>query len=496
MVFNSYIFLIFFPVVLIVYRLIPKKARSFWLLAASYYFYMSWNPKYAVLIVFSTVATYITGILLDRCRSRKDAGQWDRSKLIVAACITVNLMILFFFKYYGFFFDNLTALLSHAGIAVSVPRFDVVLPVGISFYTFQALGYCIDVYRGDTKAEHNFWKYALFVSFFPQLVAGPIERSGNLMKQLEDPAPYSYTGFRDGLFLMLWGYFQKIVIADRIAVFVDAVYGDVSSYPGVYLIVATVLFALQIYCDFGGYSNIAKGAAGILGIELMDNFASPYLSQNCAGFWKRWHISLSSWFRDYVYIPLGGNRKGKLRKYLNILIVFGASGLWHGANWTYVLWGLLNGLFQIAGDAAKNLKQCLGRIFSVDADRFASRAARVAVTFVLICFTWIFFRADTVGEAFDIIYSMASVHNPWVLFDGSLYLTGLTQKEMAVLVFSVLILIAVDIANYKGIRIRKLILEQDYWFRALAFAVCVCVILIFGIWGTGYRSDAFLYFQF
>ena len=197
-----------------------------------------------------------------------------------------------------------------------------------------------------------------------------------------------------------------------------------------------------------------------------------------------------------MYIPLGGNRKGKLRKYLNILIVFGASGLWHGANWTYVLWGLLNGVFQIIGDAAKNLKLRLGRIFCADADGFASRAARVAVTFALICFTWIFFRADTVSEAFDIIYSMVTLHNPWVLFDGSLYLTGLTQKEMAVLLFSILILIAVDIANYKGIRIRNLILEQDYWFRALAFAVCVCVILIFGIWGTGYRSDAFLYFQF
>ncbi len=494
MVFNSYVFLLFFPIVVVAYYILPKKARSYWLLAASYYFYMSWNAKYALLILFSTVITYLTGLLLDR--QKDNDPKKNTRKLFFCGCIAVNLGILFFFKYYEFFFGSLIKLLSKAGIEITIPVFDVLLPVGISFYTFQALGYCIDVYKGNIKAERNFFKYALFVSFFPQLVAGPIERSGNLLHQLDAPKPFSYAMFREGILLMMWGYFQKIVIADRIAMYVDTVYGDYASYPGMYLIVATILFAFQIYCDFGGYSNIAKGAAYILGIELMNNFESPYLSRSCGEFWRRWHISLSSWFRDYVYIPLGGNRKGRIRKYVNLIIVFGLSGLWHGASWTYVIWGLVNGLYQIIGDVLKKTKT---RVFSglgISRDKAGTKLAEVIITFALIDLSWIFFRAKGLGNASGVIKSMFAEFNPWILLDKSIYQCGLSEKGFLVVIVALLVLVAVDIANYKGIRIRNVIMGQDFWFRSVAFAVCIGIILVFGIWGTGYESDAFLYFQF
>lgn len=494
MVFNSYVFLLFFPVVVIVYNFVPDRFRTMWLLVASYYFYMSWNAKYAVLILLSTVVTYFTGVLMEKSRKQHDSARLPR--ILFWGGLTINLGILFFFKYFDFFFQNINRLVSGIGVELSMPAFDVILPVGISFYTFQALGYCIDVYNGEIKAERNFLQYALFVSFFPQLVAGPIERSGNLLHQLRSPKPICYDRLRDGIFLMLWGYFQKIVIADRIAIYVDTVYSDPKSYPGMFLIIATVLFAFQIYCDFSGYSNIAKGSAGVLGIELMNNFESPYLSLSCAEFWKRWHISLSSWFKDYVYIPLGGNRKGRLRKYLNVIIVFGLSGLWHGADWTYVIWGLLNGVFQVIGDILKPIKTGLGKIIHLKKSDISWRIVCTIITFLLIDFAWIFFRAESLSAAFDIVGSMRTVINPWVLFDDSIFSAGLTCREFEVLILSLMLLIGVDIANYHGIVVRHKILEQDYWFRTMAFALSVSVILIFGIWGTGYESDAFLYFQF
>ncbi len=498
MLFNSYIFLIFFPIVVCVYFILPVKIRRYWLLLASYYFYMSWNAKYALLILFSTVVTWLTGIFLDRQKNASGEGsqRTARQKLVFWGCIAANLGILFFFKYFNFFSDSLRQLFLAAGIELSVPVFDVILPVGISFYTFQALGYCIDIYRGEIDAENNFFKYALFVSFFPQLVAGPIERSKNLLTQLDTPKPFSGVRLREGIFLMLWGFFQKIVIADRIGLYVNTVFNQYNDYKGAYLVVAAVLFAFQVYGDFAGYSNIAKGAACILGIDLMDNFSSPFLSRTCAEFWRRWHISLSTWFRDYVYIPLGGNRKGRFRKHLNLLVVFGLSGLWHGANWTYVLWGFLNGVFQVVGDLLTNAKKRFCTLFGIHPEKPGSKLAQIVITFTLIDFSLIIFRANSINDAVQIIDSIASVFNPWILFDDSLYGCGLSAKGFLILAISLLLLFVVDIANYKGIKVRRILLEQDYWFRVLAFAFSVAFILIFGIWGTGYESDAFLYFQF
>lgn len=304
MLFNSLNFMLFYPIVLLVYYILPAKARYVWLLAASYYFYMGWNPGYALLIALSTLITYLSGLWIER---------WSHNhrmkKVILVSNLAANLGILFFFKYFDFALENINMVRSRLGAGLIDRPFDVVLPVGISFYTFQALSYTMDVYKGTIRAERNVLKYALFVSFFPQLVAGPIERSESLLNQiknLDKRKGFDYGKMVDGVILILWGLFQKMVIADRAAILVDTVYDSYWLYGSVELILASVLFAVQIYCDFGSYSIIAVGTAKILGIELMENFNTPYFAQSIKEFWRRWHISLSSWFRDYVYIPLGG----------------------------------------------------------------------------------------------------------------------------------------------------------------------------------------------
>ena len=491
MLFNSLDFLIFFPVVVLAYFVLPVKIRQYWLLAASYYFYMCWNARYALLILTSTVITYLSGLLIERA-----GNQTARKKWVVAASFLLNLGILFIFKYLNFALGLLARVFAAAHITLQVPVFDILLPVGISFYTFQALSYTMDVYRGEIYAEKNFFRYALFVSFFPQLVAGPIERSKNLLKQLAVPGKFRFESLREGFLLMLWGYFLKLVLADRIAVYVDTVYGDYSSWPGVYLIVATMLFAVQIYCDFAGYSTIAMGAARILGIELMENFDAPYLSLTVAEFWRRWHISLTSWFKDYLYIPLGGSRRGTARKYLNKMIVFLVSGLWHGAQLSFVAWGGLNGLYQIAGEILQPLRNSLVRILHLNRDSIGHRLAAMTGTFLLVDFSWIFFRASSIREAFAMIRSMITVRNPWVLFDGSLYQCGLDDRNFRLMLVCVLVLLFADCCKRKGIRIREVIMRQDYWFRWVFTAAAVSAILLFGIWGPNYDAANFIYFQF
>ncbi len=498
MLFNSLHFLIFFPVVLIIYYMIPDRIKYLWLLAASYYFYMCWNARYALLILFSTFITYISGLMIEKV---KRAGYEDRKKerlkkWVVAGSFTINLGILFYYKYINFTIALLTSVFEKVNIHLNVPAFDIILPVGISFYTFQALSYTMDVYRDEIYAEKNFFRYALFVSFFPQLVAGPIERSKNLLKQLAVPKKFNFEKARDGVLLMIWGYFLKIVLADRIAIFVDTVYGDYKTFGGWYIVVATMLFAVQIYCDFAGYSTIARGAAEILGIDLVENFDAPYLSASVADFWRRWHISLTSWFKDYLYIPLGGSRKGKLRKYINKMIVFLVSGLWHGASLSFVAWGGLNGLYQVIGEALKPVRDRLVRLMGLHRESMGHRLMHMLGTFVLVDFSWIFFRADSFREAIDIIKNMVSVRNPWVMFDGSLYTCGLDEKNFRFMIIAIGVLLVADICRIKGIKIREVIAGQDYWFRWIALSVSVALVLTFGIWGPGYNAANFIYFQF
>ncbi|NBI89225.1 MBOAT family protein, partial [Lachnospiraceae bacterium] len=310
MVFNSTSFLIFFPIVVLVYFIMPRKIRYIWLLIASYYFYMSWNAKYAILIGFSTIITYLSGLCIGWINGSGVNNKVKVKKIVVAASFGINILILVVFKYSGFILDSLNIILKESGIRVLEMPFDIVLPVGISFYTFQALSYTMDVYRGDISAEKNILKYALFVSFFPQLVAGPIERSINLISQISEipKTKIEYERIANGLIIMVWGFFLKLVIADRIAILVNTVFDRYYMYGTVELIVAAMGFALQIYCDFSSYSTIAIGASQIMGITLMENFNVPYFSRSIKEFWRRWHISLSTWFKDYLYIPLGGNR--------------------------------------------------------------------------------------------------------------------------------------------------------------------------------------------
>ena len=498
MLFNSIEFIIFFPIVTFIYFIIPKRVRYLWLLAASYFFYMCWNAKYALLLLLSTTVTYVSGILLDIVsQNAEKKGKHDIiKKLVVAGSFTINLGILFFYKYFDFAANLFIAALGKLHITANIPSFDIVLPVGISFFTFQALSYTVDVYRGEIYAEKNFFSYALYVSFFPQLVAGPIERSKNLLKQLSLPTEFDFERARDGFLLMLWGYFLKIVIADRIAIVVDTVFDHHADYTGWFLIVASVLFAFQIYCDFAGYSTIAIGAAQILGIHLMKNFETPYLAHNVTEFWRRWHISLTSWFKDYLYIPLGGNRKGKLRKHINRLIVFLLSGLWHGAGLHFVLWGGLNGVYQIIGEILQPLRSKLVSVLRLDPDSLGFKFYKTIVTFVLVDLAWIFFRAESISAANSIIASIFHPDNPWILFDGSLYRLGIDDKNFRFMLISIATLVLVDILNKRGYCIRKMIAKQDYIARWLIVAFAIFFILTFGIWGPAYNANNFIYFQF
>ncbi len=506
MLFNSLHFLLFFPAAFAVFHIIPTKLRSLWLLLCSYYFYMSWNAKYALLLLFSTAVTYACAIILDavgKSGALTDERKKLYKKLALAAGIVSNLAVLFFFKYFTFFFDSLSFAAGVLGISLTSPSWDVLLPVGISFYTFQAVGYTIDVYRGDTSAERNFFRYALFVSFFPQLVAGPIERSSNLLSELRKVettrAFVSWERMRHGFLVMIWGFFLKMVVADRIAVFVDHVYGAETQVAGAYAAVAAILFAFQIYCDFAGYSTIAVGAAEMLGIGLMRNFETPYLSTSVREFWRRWHISLSSWFRDYLYIPLGGSRKGSARKYINLLIVFTLSGLWHGAEWSFVAWGLLNGLYQVTEDLLSRLKKKLDSLRGKNDTRpmqIGGRILHTVVTFALIDFAWIFFRSDSITQAISMVKSIAFDFRPWILFDGSLYSCGLSAKEFGVMLLSLAVLFAADFISHRGIRAADVIESQPLWFRWTVYVVSIIAIVVFGVWGSGYDAAGFIYFQF
>lgn len=498
MLFNSLHFLIFFPIVLLICFSLPAKLRYLWLLVSSYYFYMCWDAKYALLLLFSTLITWISGLGIEWCKNQAwtEEKKVKGKKLCVFLSVLLNIGVLCYFKYTHFFLENLQAALGVFGVTLNLPEFSIVLPVGISFFTFQALSYTLDVYRGEIYAEKNFFRYALFVSFFPQLVAGPIERSKNLLKQLAEPARFKWENAREGIFMMLWGFFLKIVLADRIAIFVDTVYGSYEQYSGVHLLVASLLFSIQIYCDFYGYSVIAMGAARVMGYALMDNFNAPFFASSSAELWRRWHISLNSWFRDYLYIPLGGNRKGTIRKYMNILIVFFISGLWHGANWTYVIWGMLNGIYQMVGNWLMPLRNRLVRLLGLNRESYSHKLAKILFTFVLFAFSFIFFRAASVKEACGIITGIGREFNPGILFDGSLYTCGLDQKNFSLMLYSIILLFFADFFKYKGIRLRDVLVKQEYWFQWLVVAGGIVFIVLTGIWGSAYEASNFIYFQF
>jgi len=494
MAFNSLHFLIFFPIVILVYYIMPKKLRTFWLLAASYYFYMAWNPKYIVLILISTLATYLSGLLLEKNESIK------ARKGIVAGCFVINLSLLFFFKYFDFLLSNINFLLEKMHISVVANPFDVLLPVGISFYTFQALSYTVDVYRKEIKAEKNFLRYALFVSFFPQLVAGPIERSKNLLSQIEnldDKKLFDYDKVVSGFSMMVYGMFLKVVLADHISIFVDNVWDNTHAVGSTVAILAAIAFSLQIYCDFGAYSIIAIGAARMLGIGLMENFNTPYFATSISDFWRRWHVSLSTWFRDYLYIPLGGSRCSKVKKYRNIMITFLVSGLWHGANWTYVIWGAIHGMYQIIGDLLKPIKEKLCKITNVNKEVGSFGLLKIIGTFALTTFAWIFFRADSLKAALLFIKNMITKPDPWVHFTKDYLNFGVDASDFNLIIIGIVVLVIVDLLRYKkNLDIGAFLLKQNLWFRWAVLIVLIVSTLVYGAYGTSFDSSQFIYFQF
>lgn len=456
---------------------------------------MSWNPSYAILIFISTVITYLSGLAIGKANESNDPeiSKEKKKKLYVAISFILNLGILFFFKYYNFFNESFAKISQTLGFEIEPKALNILLPVGISFYTFQALSYTMDVYRAKIKPEKHFGIYALFVSFFPQLVAGPIERSVNLLPQFKQVKKFDYERIKSGLLLMLWGFFQKVVIADRLAVLVNTVYNQPHDYQGAQLILATVFFSFQIFCDFSGYSDIAIGASRVLGFDLMKNFERPYFSKSIREFWRRWHISLSTWFRDYLYFPLGGNRVSQFKIYRNIMIVFLVSGLWHGANWTFVIWGGLHGLYLVLEELSEPLKKKIKSRLKFKTSGFSFRLTAVLFNFMLVAFAWIFFRANNIQDSFYIVKNLF-VNNFSTLIGEDLYSLGLDEYDFKAAVFSILILLLVHLAQRK-ISLSRWVAEQWLPVRWILYTGLILTILIFGFYGQNEKAQ-FIYFQF
>lgn len=436
MLFNSLTFLIFFPVVTILYFLLPHKIRWFLLLVASCFFYMFFKPVYILILFGTIIIDYYAGIKLEEITDKK------KKKFFLVLSLIANIGVLVVFKYYNFINENITVLLQNMGAENPIPYLNILLPIGLSFHTFQAMSYTIEVYRGNQKAERHFGIYALYVMFYPQLVAGPIERPQNVLHQFHEKHYFNYSDVSSGLKLMLWGLFKKVVIADRLAIGVDEVYNNLDSYSGVALMVATAFFAIQIYCDFSGYSDIALGAARVMGFKLMLNFNRPYASRSISEFWSRWHISLSTWFRDYLYIPLGGNRVKLPRLYFNLFIVFMISGIWHGASWTFVIWGALHGCYLIIALMTKNIGIKISEFFKKLKLAFVVNAFNIVSVFALVTFAWLFFRAETFSDSMYIVKNMFKIKDFNIQKD--LYL----NHGQDFFIISVLLIIFMEVVQY------------------------------------------------
>ena len=469
MLFNSLSFAVFLPIVCLLFWLVPQRKRWIVLLLSSYYFYMSWNVKYVVLILFTTVVSYVTAILIEKAEKKK-------AKLILAlAAVVASLSVLFVFKYFNFAVATLVRVCNMISIPLQPFTLQLMLPVGISFYTFQTLSYVLDVYYGKVAAEKHFGKYATFISFFPQLVAGPIERTDHLLTQINQKEyKFRYDNESYGLKLMAWGFFKKLVIADNLAVYVDQIFEDVHYYHGFCMVLAILFFTLQIYCDFSGYSDIAIGCARLFDVELMTNFKSPYFSNSIREFWTRWHISLSTWFRDYVYIPLGGNRVSKFRNCVNVMVTFLVSGLWHGAAFTYVIWGGIHGLLQI-----------MERFF------LGKKKMPKLIVFLLVAFAWTFFRAQSLSDAVYVLMHMFDGIGQAGYLSSVMDIFDLNVFGIVCLLIPIVLLFVYD---YVALKVDPIVIisKQKPVIRWVIYYVFVLFILLF----ASFSAQEFVYFQF
>jgi len=481
MLFNSIEFLLFFVVVTGGYFLLPQKYRWLWLLLASCYFYMAFVPIYILILAFTIIVDFLAGIVIEQ-------SEGHRRKCFLAVSLIANIGVLAFFKYYNFLNNNLTVLLHGFQLTNPVPALTILLPIGLSFHTFQAMSYTIEVYRGNQKAERHPGIYALYVMFYPQLVAGPIERPQHLLNQFRETHTFDYDRVTSGLKLMAWGLFKKVVIADRLAILVDTVYDHPANYNSLSLIIATVFFSFQIYCDFSGYTDMAIGAARVMGFRLMQNFNAPYRAKNFQEFWQRWHISLSTWLRDYLYIPLGGNRVSNGRHKLNIAFVFLICGLWHGANWTFIVWGGLHGLYRIVEIASAKQRKALGRVLRFDKFPFIP----IFFTYCLASFAWIFFRADTLQQAMFIIRRMVG-NIPDLFRSGQpvLEYMGLTRNNFLLSIALILSLEVAQTLKQRGL-LKRLLHEKPVIVRWSLYYCLLLAIIFLGV----FENRQFIYFQF
>ncbi|MDO5975344.1 MBOAT family O-acyltransferase [Flavivirga jejuensis] len=457
------------------------------ILISSYVFYGWWDWRFLILIVISSLVDFLVGKAIDKTENK------GKRKSFLAISLFVNLGFLVYFKYTNFFIDTFVDAFTLFGKNIEISTLNIILPVGISFYTFQTLSYTIDIYRNQLKSTNNALAFFSFVAFFPQLVAGPIERASHLLPQFYKTYKFNYVQIKSGLLLIAFGLFKKMVIADRAAIIVNQVYNSPNDYKGIEAIIATILFAFQIYCDFSAYSDIAIGTARTMGFDLMKNFDSPYFSKSITEFWRRWHISLSTWFRDYVYIPLGGSRKGKYKTYANLFIVFLVSGLWHGAAINFVIWGAIHGLIMVLEKATYKSRIKLYKSLGLDKNSFSNRLFFASITFIVVCFAWVFFRADTFANAWTLIGSIFD-NNFIILFTDQIYELGLEKGNLVILlVFMVLLLFFEVIHNRKSVA--SLLNKQSIIFRWSTYVAVIMVIIIFGVYG-GEDKSQFIYFQF
>ena len=428
-----------------------------------------------------TLLTYYLGLTIEKDNKRL--------KLIIGLLCCFGILLIY---KYNFFFANLFEIILRREFNIS----SLAVPAGISYYIFEATSYIIDIYNKKTKAQHNILKYALFISFFPKLISGPIEKTKDFIEQIDNPHKFDYGKFEEGALLAIWGLFLKIVIADRISIFVNTIYGDINTYTGFYLAFATLAYAFQIYCDFSGYAIMAIGFSKILGIELIDNFNVPYLSISIIDFWKKWHISLTNWLRDYVYIPLGGNRNGKCRKYFNIMIVFLISGMWHGSNINFIIWGAINGFYQIINYELRPLIKKVYIKLNINEGSSIVRILQGIITFLLIDFSWIFFRASTPFEAIQIISSIFHSNNINILFDYSIFTCGIDRGDALILFISLTLLLIAEIKKKNGVCLRKDIINYPSFRKSIIIAAFICFVLLFGKWGPSFDASEFIYAKF
>lgn len=479
MLFNSLEFAIFFPLVTAMYFLLSQRWRVHLLLVASCVFYMAFIPTYILILAVTILIDYVAGIYIERVEGRA-------KKTLLWISILSTCTVLFIFKYFGFFTGSFVGAAGLFGWHLPRPAISIILPIGLSFHTFQSLSYVVEVYRGKQRAEHDFIIYATYVMFFPQLVAGPIERPQNLLHQFRERHEFDYDNVTQGLKRMAWGFFKKLVVADRLALYVNDVYGAPRNYNGLQLTLATFFFAYQIYCDFSGYSDIALGAAQVLGFRLMENFRTPYYSLSVSEFWRRWHISLSTWFKDYVYIPLGGNRVSVRRHVLNLLITFSVSGLWHGANWTYVIWGSLNGVYLICGWLTKDARNRFWSFLGLHEETAVRKAIMLGTTFGLTCVAWIVFRARSMADAWYVFTHLAS---GWDFRSISTEQFLLRQLPVA---FASILLLEIGQLWERIASVPAFMGKLPMPVRWTLYAGLAMTVIMFGV----YKNTQFIYFQF